>query len=461
MSDLPSEQVGGVLHGRYRLKSLLGEGGMARVFLAHDEFLGRDVAVKVFRASAVGKDDLRRQQDEINVLASFTHHSLVTLLDVAVDRSIPEHPRILFVMELIDGVDLRRRLEEARLSPRQVAQLGLDLAEGIAYIHDRGVVHRDIKPANVLLVQHRHDGTAVRAKLTDFGIALLPDSDRVSEENAVTGTVAYISPEQALGEVVDAPSDIYSFGLVLLECFTRTVAFPGPAVQSAVARLVRGPEIPNSLSAEWKELLTAMTARLPADRPAIDDIVKALRQAISAETGRHADTASTILPQDEADRLEVVRRYDLLDTPPDGTFDRITAVAARVFSVPIAIVSVVDHDRIWFSSHHGLDIDQIGRDPGLCASAIGHDGPWIVENARADPRALANPLVAGDFGLQFYAGVPLRTRDGYNLGTLCVLDVEPRAVTADEIATLEDLAAMVMRELELRLATRRAQIPAR
>lgn len=119
-------------------------------------------------------------------------------------------------------------------------------------------------------------------------------------------------------------------------------------------------------------------------------------------------------------------------------------------------MSIVDRDRIWFKSRVGLEVDEIARDPGLCASAILHDSPWVVENAEVDPRALANPLVAGELGIRFYAGVPLHTHDGHNLGTLCVLDYVPREITAEEVMNLEDLAAMVMSELELRLATRRA-----
>jgi sigma-B regulation protein RsbU (phosphoserine phosphatase) len=161
-----------------------------------------------------------------------------------------------------------------------------------------------------------------------------------------------------------------------------------------------------------------------------------------------------IIPADEEGRLEAIRRYDILDTPPDGAFDRVTALAARHFNVPISIVSIVDTDRIWFKSHHGVEVEQIGRDPGLCASAILGNEPWVVEDAAVDPRTLANPLVAGDFGLRFYAGAPLTTRDGYNLGTLCVLDHEPRTLTAEEASTLEDMAAIVMDELELRLSAR-------
>jgi len=158
----------------------------------------------------------------------------------------------------------------------------------------------------------------------------------------------------------------------------------------------------------------------------------------------------------ERNRLAAVRRFDILDTPPDGTFDRITALAARQLGIPVAIVSIVDHDRIWFKSHHGIDTQQIGRDPGLCASCVLQEGPWLVTDARRDPRSLANPLVAGDFGLQFYLGVPLRSWDGFNLGTLCVLDWVPRTPTDANVALLTDLAGIVVDELELRLSAKAA-----
>jgi GAF domain-containing protein len=131
----------------------------------------------------------------------------------------------------------------------------------------------------------------------------------------------------------------------------------------------------------------------------------------------------------EQQRLDAVRRYQILDTPPDGAFDRITAIASRLLAAPIAIVSIVDEDRIWFKSHHGLDIEQVPREPGLCASCVVQDGPWIVSDARRDARALTNSLVASEFGLQFYLGIPLATGDGFNLGTLCLLDFAPREPT--------------------------------
>jgi two-component sensor histidine kinase len=166
--------------------------------------------------------------------------------------------------------------------------------------------------------------------------------------------------------------------------------------------------------------------------------------------------SADVLPAQEAERMAAVRRYDILDSPPDGAFDRITALAARRLDVPIAIISIVDEDRIWFKSHHGLPVQQIDREPGLCASAILGDVPYLIEDALSDPRSLANPLVAGDFGLRFYAAVPLITSDGYNLGTLCVIDKEPRPITQSQIEDLKDFASIVMDQLELGHSARQA-----
>ncbi|HEV8080522.1 MAG TPA: GAF domain-containing sensor histidine kinase [Chitinophagaceae bacterium] len=158
----------------------------------------------------------------------------------------------------------------------------------------------------------------------------------------------------------------------------------------------------------------------------------------------------------ETERIKALKRYDILDTPPDGSFDRITKLAAKLLNVPISIVTLVDTDRIWFKSRYGIDVSQIGRDAGLCASAILSDEIYLVEDATKDPRTLANPLVAGSFGLQFYAAAPLKVKDGHNLGTLCIIDKQPRHLSDHEKQLLQDLADILIDELELRLAARTA-----
>ncbi|MDQ6824845.1 MAG: GAF domain-containing protein [Candidatus Eremiobacteraeota bacterium] len=161
------------------------------------------------------------------------------------------------------------------------------------------------------------------------------------------------------------------------------------------------------------------------------------------------------LPPDEAARLRAVNRYHILDTPADGAFDCVAELAARIFKVPIALISIVDEDRVWFKSHHGINISEIDREPELCASAILRDAPTIVTDAKVDPRTLSNSLVAGSFGLRFYAAAPLHTADGFNLGTLCIIDKEPRTLTEAEVKTLQSMATIVMDQLELRLSARR------
>lgn len=162
-----------------------------------------------------------------------------------------------------------------------------------------------------------------------------------------------------------------------------------------------------------------------------------------------------IASQQEIERLTALRSYEILDTPPDGAFDRITALAARHFHVPVALVSLVDEDRIWFKSRHGLDADQIPRSPGLCASVIFSDEAYVVRNALEDPRTLANPLVAGAMGLRFYAAVPLVTHDGHRLGTMNIIDFVPRELDAAGLSDLYEFAGLVMDQMELRLSARK------
>ena len=163
----------------------------------------------------------------------------------------------------------------------------------------------------------------------------------------------------------------------------------------------------------------------------------------------------SIIPNNERERVSALQRYQILDTPPDGAFDSITELLSQLLDVPIVIASLVDTDRIWFKSHHGVAVSEIGREPGLCASAILGNEPYIISDTRLDPRSLTNPLVAGELGLRFYAAVPLQTHDNFNLGTLCCLDFKPRTLTKAQIAAIESLAKVIMDQMELRLAARR------
>ena len=153
--------------------------------------------------------------------------------------------------------------------------------------------------------------------------------------------------------------------------------------------------------------------------------------------------------------MAAVRRYAVLDTPPDGAFDRIAALAARLTGAPVAIVSIDDTDGTWFDSHHGLGGGRHDQDPGSCTSAVlPSELRLLDDDVVLDLRAVTNPVVAEKLGFPFYAGVPLTADDGRNLGTLCVIDQRPRRITQAQIDILSDLAALVTNELELRRAAR-------
>ena len=162
----------------------------------------------------------------------------------------------------------------------------------------------------------------------------------------------------------------------------------------------------------------------------------------------------------EAARLHALDDYQVLDSPPEAAFDRLTALAADLFHAPIALVSLVDAERQWFKSRHGLDAVETPRSQAFCAHALplAPGSTLVVEDATRDPRFMANPLVTGDLGIRFYAGAVLTGSDGHNLGTLCVIDTKVRpAPDPEDLRRLQILAGIVVDELELRRAKREAE----
>ncbi|MCS5717596.1 serine/threonine protein kinase [Herbiconiux sp. CPCC 205763] len=284
------------MDGRYLLDARIGAGGMAVVYRARDEILGRTVAVKLFRDSAADPADAGRKTSETTLLAALNHHSLVTLFDARVDSDDATY----LVMEYVDGPTLRERIAEGPIAPRDVAAMTHDLAEALHVVHQAGIVHRDIKPSNVLLRPSDVPGVPgreFRAKLADFGIAYLVDSTRLTTPGTLIGTAAYLSPEQVRGAEPAPASDIYAFGLVLIEALTGERAFPQTGThEAALARLTRDPVIPGTIGYPWRSLLTAMTSRDPDQRPTALDVVLAAPgldrvEAIPDATGRLPDTA--------------------------------------------------------------------------------------------------------------------------------------------------------------------------
>lgn len=154
------------------------------------------------------------------------------------------------------------------------------------------------------------------------------------------------------------------------------------------------------------------------------------------------------LPADEESRIEALHGLGILDTEAEERFDRHTRIAAAAFEVPVALVSLVDRDRQWFKSRHGLAACETSRDMAFCAHAIHDDAPFVVTDALRDERFADNPLVVHDPRIRFYAGVPLRVGDGSRIGTLCVIDHRPRRLSPTQLGLLKDIAKLVEREFE-------------
>ncbi|MDH3600284.1 MAG: ATP-binding protein [Candidatus Tectomicrobia bacterium] len=165
----------------------------------------------------------------------------------------------------------------------------------------------------------------------------------------------------------------------------------------------------------------------------------------------------TPVPNNEAGRLEALKHYDLLDTECEEEFDRITRLACQIFAAPTCLVSLLDTDRQWFKSRQGLDATETPRDIAFCSYAIMQDDIFVVPNAIEDSRFRNNPLVLQEPKIRFYAGAPLKTSAGFNLGTLCVIDYEPRQFTKEQKNLLGELARIVIDEFELRIANKTLQ----
>lgn len=252
-----------VVHGRYNVIRALGGGGMARVYLAHDEVLGRDVALKVLRDQyAEDEEFAERFKREARSAASLSHPNIVSVYD----RGVAEDGTSYIAMEHIPGGSLKERISrDGPLDPDDAAGVALQITGALEAAHEHGVIHRDIKPHNVLLT------STGAVKVADFGIARAAAATSISHTSLVLGTAGYMSPEQALGEPVDARSDLYSLGVVLYEMLTGELPYsadnPVAVSMKHVNEPLRppkelNPEIPDGMNA----VVTKLLSKQPGDR---------------------------------------------------------------------------------------------------------------------------------------------------------------------------------------------------
>jgi hypothetical protein len=302
---------------------MLGCGSMAEVYQAEDLQLCRDVAIKLFQPDP-GPLTWQRFGEEARVLAQLSHPGLVSIYDAGMDESRP-----FLVMLLVPGGSLSHQLRTGPFPRARVLRIGIALAEALDHVHGRGIVHRDIKPSNILL------GNSGEPYLADFGIAHLAGAVRLTKSGEVVGTAAYLAPEQLTGGALTPAIDVYGLGLVLLECLTGELAFPGGSqVESALARLHRRPHIPEAVPSRLAALLEAMTDPDPAQRPSACQCAAVLRALDTSSTATASPAA--VCPADRVAMTPAPRRVPLpLLTTAPGTFQ-----VTRPGGMPLAAAAI-------------------------------------------------------------------------------------------------------------------------
>jgi eukaryotic-like serine/threonine-protein kinase len=253
-----------LVDNRYRLVRPLGSGGMADVFLAHDNILDRDVALKVMSTRYASDEEfVERFKREAQSAAALSHPNIVSIFD----RGASEDGTYYIAMEYLPGGTLKDRIiSRGALPARTAAAVALQIAQALRVAHERGVIHRDIKPHNILITDSGD------VKVTDFGIARAASSSTMTRTGSILGTAHYISPEQAMGEPVGPASDLYSLGVVLYEMLTGRVPFEVDTLAGVPVKHVdEQPRRPREVNPEVPEDMEALTMRLlakdPDDRP--------------------------------------------------------------------------------------------------------------------------------------------------------------------------------------------------
>lgn len=250
--------VGKKLDGRYEIRELIGIGGMANVYRCYDTVDDREVAIKILKDEYLNNEEfIRRFKNESKAIAVLSHPNIVKVYDVSFGDMIQ-----YIVMEYIDGITLKEYINQQRtLTWKETVHLITQILKALSHAHSKGVVHRDIKPQNMMLLS---DGTI---KVTDFGIARFSNSTRTMTEQAI-GSVHYIAPEQAKGDITDGKTDIYSVGVMMYEMLTGRLPFDGDnAVSVALMHLQIVPDAPRSINPDIPEGIEEITLKAMQKQP--------------------------------------------------------------------------------------------------------------------------------------------------------------------------------------------------
>jgi eukaryotic-like serine/threonine-protein kinase len=316
--------IGKRISGRYKIKDMIGGGGMANVYLAHDMILDRDVAVKMLRLDFANDEEfIRRFHREAQSATSLAHPNIVSIYDVGEEDGL-----YYIVMEYVDGQTLKQYIQQhAPIPIERALDIMQQLTSAISHAHHNHIVHRDIKPHNILIDS---SGTV---KITDFGIAMALSATSITQTNSVLGSVHYLSPEQARGGMANKKSDIYSIGIVMFELLTGRLPFSGESavsialkhLQSETPSLKRwNPQIPQSV----ENIVLKATAKDPFHRyDNVDEMEEDLRTALDA---KRLNEGKFVIPEDdEATKAIPIITNDRPYHNLDETIVRKDALAAQ------------------------------------------------------------------------------------------------------------------------------------
>ncbi|MDE3838472.1 serine/threonine protein kinase [Bacillus methanolicus] len=285
--------IGKRISGRYKILKMIGGGGMANVYLAHDMILDRDVAVKMLRLDFANDEEfIRRFHREAQSATSLAHPNIVSIYDVGEENDL-----YYIVMEYVDGQTLKQYIHQNSPIPTETAlEIMQQLTSAISHAHQNDIIHRDIKPHNILLDRNGN------VKITDFGIAMALSATSITQTNSVLGSVHYLSPEQARGGMANKKSDIYSLGIVMFEMLTGRLPFSGESavsialkhLQSETPSLKRwNPSIPQSV----ENIVLRATAKDPFHRyDSVDEMEEDIRTALDPD---RMNEERFVIPEDD------------------------------------------------------------------------------------------------------------------------------------------------------------------
>lgn len=319
--------IGERVNGRYKILGKIGSGGMANVYLANDLILEREVAVKMISLNFQNDvDSLRRFQREALSTTELIHPNIVNIYDVGEG----EQPYI--VMEFVDGMDLKEYIKENHPIPyNKVIDIMSQILSGIAYAHSNGVIHRDIKPHNILIDKEGN------VKITDFGIAVALSQNSITQTNSLLGSVQYISPEQARGNLVTKQSDVYSLGIVLYEMLTASVPFEGESAVSIALKHFQSPipslrEFDSRIPQPLENVVLKATAKEPKDR--YESVHEMNEDLVTALSPQRRDEP-LFVPMDINEEKTLVLKEPLIGSDVEDTIAPVSEKTVAVEEKPV------------------------------------------------------------------------------------------------------------------------------